>query len=227
MSTFTRRGHWRTTPSGDLTWVSEHGVRRDEWDRGSTLIQGVTTSASSAFVYPNASCPVCGDEVFFYQNSSGSKVFFDEIGHPWPKHPCTDNSQFNTLIDEDMDGATAPEPRGLMEVEHILDTSYRYPINETQLAKKVIWLVVGIFATRRGRQVGVFKSMRSGRNRYVLVLGENQRQLKVGNFGSFVDYCFEWIPAGKIKPRSVLVAQLSGHKEFVEFLTMGGDEDVW
>lgn len=41
---------------------------------------------------PNASCPVCGARVFFYQNDYGSRVFFDELGPPWPKHPCTDNS---------------------------------------------------------------------------------------------------------------------------------------
>jgi hypothetical protein len=27
--------------------------------------------------------------VFSYQNSAGSRVFFDDIGPPWPKHPCT------------------------------------------------------------------------------------------------------------------------------------------
>ncbi|MXP29702.1 hypothetical protein GRI58_12875 [Porphyrobacter algicida] len=30
--------------------------------------------------------------MFFYQNLYGSRVFFDELGPPWPKHPCTDNS---------------------------------------------------------------------------------------------------------------------------------------
>lgn len=39
---------------------------------------------------PNARCPVCGASVFFYQNVHGSRVFFDELGPPWPKHPCTD-----------------------------------------------------------------------------------------------------------------------------------------
>jgi len=34
---------------------------------------------------------VCGEEVWYYQNEFGSRVFFDEIGWPWPKHPCTDN----------------------------------------------------------------------------------------------------------------------------------------
>jgi hypothetical protein len=40
---------------------------------------------------PNAQCPVCGSDVFFYQNETGSRVFFDELGPPWRKHPCTDN----------------------------------------------------------------------------------------------------------------------------------------
>lgn len=44
---------------------------------------------------PNAYCPVCGATVFFYQNNLGSRVFFDELGPPWPKHPCTDNSTYS------------------------------------------------------------------------------------------------------------------------------------
>ena len=43
------------------------------------------------FTIPNASCPKCGANVFYYENEYGSKVFFDELGPPWPKHPCTDN----------------------------------------------------------------------------------------------------------------------------------------
>ncbi|PUA29283.1 MAG: hypothetical protein B0W54_01380 [Cellvibrio sp. 79] len=40
---------------------------------------------------PNATCPVCKEPVFFYKNEHGSAVFFDELGPPWPKHPCTDS----------------------------------------------------------------------------------------------------------------------------------------
>lgn len=29
--------------------------------------------------------------MFFYQSPFGGKVFFDELGPPWPKHPCTDS----------------------------------------------------------------------------------------------------------------------------------------
>jgi hypothetical protein len=54
--------------------------------------EGANRSYSACFVVPNASCPVCGASVFYYQNEHGSRVFFDELGWPWPKHPCTDNS---------------------------------------------------------------------------------------------------------------------------------------
>lgn len=45
-----------------------------------------------SFVNPNAKCPVCGCSVHFYASADGGRVYFDEIGPPWPKHPCTDNS---------------------------------------------------------------------------------------------------------------------------------------
>lgn len=37
--------------------------------------------------YPTT-CLYCGADVFFYTNSFGSKVFFDELGDPWPLHYC-------------------------------------------------------------------------------------------------------------------------------------------
>jgi hypothetical protein len=42
---------------------------------------------------PNARCPVCGIKVFFYSSPNGGRVFFDELGPPWPKHGCTDNGR--------------------------------------------------------------------------------------------------------------------------------------
>ena len=46
----------------------------------------------TSYVTPNATCPVCGVPVFFYQSQHGGRVFFDDLGPPWPKHPCTDNN---------------------------------------------------------------------------------------------------------------------------------------
>lgn len=54
---------------------------------------GALRSTTACFVNPNARCPVCKEPVYYYQNAAGSRVFFDELGPPWPKHPCTDNSQ--------------------------------------------------------------------------------------------------------------------------------------
>jgi hypothetical protein len=47
-------------------------------------------SRLACYVNPNARCPVCNEPVFFYANAAGSRVFFDDLGPPWPKHPCTD-----------------------------------------------------------------------------------------------------------------------------------------
>ncbi len=44
-----------------------------------------------SYTIPNAKCPVCGASVFFYQSENGGRVFFNDLGPPWPKHPCTSN----------------------------------------------------------------------------------------------------------------------------------------
>lgn len=45
----------------------------------------------NSYTNPNAKCPVCGKQVFFYHSPEGGRVFFDSLGPPWPKHPCTHN----------------------------------------------------------------------------------------------------------------------------------------
>ena len=44
---------------------------------------------------PNSRCPVCNASVYYYESPYGGKVFFDELGPPWPKHPCTDNRPYS------------------------------------------------------------------------------------------------------------------------------------
>lgn len=41
------------------------------------------------FINTNALCPVCRQKVVYYQNSFGSRVFFNDLGWPWEKHECT------------------------------------------------------------------------------------------------------------------------------------------
>jgi hypothetical protein len=69
-------------------WVTEHFVNRDWWTAAEWEIS--RSPKLAAWVNPNAQCPVCGRPVYFFANSAGSRVFFDELGPPWPKHPCTD-----------------------------------------------------------------------------------------------------------------------------------------
>lgn len=54
--------------------------------------QTATRVNKSSFVSCNAVCPVCGASVYFYQSKDGGRVYFDSMGWPWPKHPCTDSS---------------------------------------------------------------------------------------------------------------------------------------
>jgi hypothetical protein len=55
-----------------------------------------TNVLSGPWTEPNASCPVCGQGVYFCQTENGGRVYFDELGPPWPKHVCTDNVENRT-----------------------------------------------------------------------------------------------------------------------------------
>lgn len=39
---------------------------------------------------------MCGETVFFYQSPYSGWVFFDSLGWPWPRHPCTDKNAAQT-----------------------------------------------------------------------------------------------------------------------------------
>ena len=95
MTTFDRSGHYRTNRNGNTFWVSGHAVSRDDWP--SWVPQPIeyaytsddAGSPSRNITIPNARCPVCGDPVFFFMAANGGRVFFDDLGPPWPKHGCT------------------------------------------------------------------------------------------------------------------------------------------
>ncbi len=116
MTTYRRRGHYRRGRNGQRHWVSAHSVTRGSLGHRRTKSR-LTSSVSSnwfsqtsrptpaprpapirfpalpysaRWLKPNARCPVCGAAVYFWSNAAGSRVYFDEMGPPWPKHPCTD-----------------------------------------------------------------------------------------------------------------------------------------
>jgi hypothetical protein len=125
--------------------VGEHDVSRDDWYRSQGLSEAehmsyqeslrrlreinADRSATSAYINPNALCPVCGVPVYFYQNRWGSRVFFDELGKPWPKHPCTDLSttEGNVVLGGPHE-SVIPVMRSVLEVqlvEELLETAWR------------------------------------------------------------------------------------------------------
>lgn len=95
---------WNHPPGCTCGWGGDgHLGRRTTgnnylWFTHKTLLENVIPFGqkqvyTDSHVNPNAHCPVCGARVFFYQSPYGGRVYFDELGWPWPKHPCTDNSQ--------------------------------------------------------------------------------------------------------------------------------------
>jgi hypothetical protein len=56
------------------------------------LARSACRNSYASFTHPTT-CPVCGGSCFFYQNHYGSKVFFDSLGPPWPKHGCTSSDR--------------------------------------------------------------------------------------------------------------------------------------
>ena len=129
MSQFWRDGHWRYR-DGNEHWVTGHWVDRTDWTRFSfsrylddalnRLREArVGYSVSARYVNPNAVCPVCNAPVFFYQNEVGSRVYFDELGPPWPKHPCTDNHQFYKCSIAVSDQFPSPSMRSEEDISEI------------------------------------------------------------------------------------------------------------
>jgi hypothetical protein len=93
-------------------------------------------SYASCFVNPNARCPVCGAAVFFYSNADGSRVFFDELGQPWPKHECTDNGRTRAVRTPTKDYPVLRR-RKLGEIAEIFDAFSALPVDpRTQRQEK-------------------------------------------------------------------------------------------
>lgn len=115
MTRFRRRGHWRRGKNGTRHWVSSHTVSRDGRDSfesyprfgtlGRTRWEEDPSPARAASVPtartswnpppedPNARCPICFEQVWFFRNRSGGCAYFDAIGKPWPLHPCMEQLQ--------------------------------------------------------------------------------------------------------------------------------------
>jgi len=96
----------------------------------------------SSYTNPNARCPECGAQVFFYQSPSGGRVFFDSLGPPWPKHPCTDHllTRRTTIFVQLRMVSTSVQPEWSNEGWRLLRPDRLFAINRDGVNN---WVVVG------------------------------------------------------------------------------------
>lgn len=67
-------------------------------------------------------CPGCGHPVFFFRCDCGSKVFFDELGDPWPIHDCDTSWTKNLIRTRDDSGGITVELAEGITVHRAPDT---------------------------------------------------------------------------------------------------------
>ncbi len=98
---------------------------------------------------PNAKCIFCNEPIFFYQNSNGSKVFFDFLGKPWKKHDCYYEKQGVYQYEIDIDLHTLP---AFLETYDIEKTSHLHqvtPIIKTHLLND--YKIISFFNTKANK----------------------------------------------------------------------------
>ena len=89
---------WNHPPDCACGWGGYGHLGRHAQAVGANFRGVPPLRGGESFVIPNARCPVCDAPVFFYQSADGGRVFFDELGPPWPKHPCTNRQSIPKQI---------------------------------------------------------------------------------------------------------------------------------
>jgi len=243
MTTFWREGFHRTNMHGNTHWVEGHWVDRDDWARygngdssteyfDSPLERArVRNSRTARFINPNADCPVCGAPVFFYQNESGSRVYFDELGPPWPKHPCTDTATDSSAQElEGVSGDWEPRARNRDDIatiqnwisEAAIDPEFdpeflfewRYGKKPWKVSKigKRIRGVAGVFLILKGLESSPFKTQFMYCKTLPKCLREGSVVMTKKDALSFLDLASmepREVPARRIRCASAFVEELA------------------
>lgn len=124
-----------------------------ERDAQVLLKRNSANSISGCYVNPNAKCPVCSAPVFFYANEFGSRVFFDDLGPPWPKHPCTDNPRPTGT--GAVPSASAPSRRAKGQMRELVEAANiagRLDRKVFGTRNQAEWTMLVVLAVKRDRQ---------------------------------------------------------------------------
>lgn len=237
MTRFWRGGFWRTSVYGVPHWVEGHFVDRDIWDRTgyshndghsfyATRLREARAgrSYSSTYVNPNANCPECGAEVFFFQNEHGSRVFFDELGPPWPKHPCTDNSLGSRAFPMSAAGSTAPPVRSQEEVSLVRQWLRAASLDPEQvfvatyrLSPWVAYELVGRFGGRRKSAI-VLRFLSEERPHRIYLRVKGLPDLRIGTLVFYYKGWISFFDQSELRSVELEVERLRGASHFVEEL---------
>jgi len=240
MTTFDRRGFFRISKNGNRHWVSEATVSRYDWYRSADYSATHVAQRdqflerfpefstyswecySACLVNPNANCPVCNERVFYYQNESGSRVYFDELGPPWPKHPC-------------MDLVAGPIPRSVGPVNLAIN-----PRAPNEVAEVVRWQerqgsdFAEVFRTTHGNRpwplAVIEKRERSGKNLFLVLrplMSDSGKRVYisckslprccvVGSCVAFSRGTLSFIDVASLESREVPITRYRGATPFLE-----------
>lgn len=92
-------------------------------------------------------CPICHRRAFFIRHNGGS-VWVDELGWPWPKHPCFDHEpQTKTVFDglaADSDKLRSPKGAVVLRVGFVPGNDECYALIATPTGKPTVWHVFDI-----------------------------------------------------------------------------------
>ena len=240
MTVYWRDGFWRMGSNGTYHEVAGHWVSRDEWDRSSSgpddyrnyyieqLREArVNRNPTAALVNPNAECPVCAQPVFFFQNQFGSRVYFDDLGPPWPKHPCTDHVAKALPVEEKSFDVISPPLRAKQDIREIarwlryaeIDLESEFS-TKYGLGRWTPWIVKGRF--RGGRNVLlVLESADQSTSKRLFMMQKHVR--RCFSVGVIVYQHRNWLMCFDLelmKHEELEFQRLSGASAFVDQLTL-------
>jgi hypothetical protein len=81
----------------DCGFGEAKGLRSTRTSSAETSDLFVVPRVPRRYTKPNERCAFCDAPVFFRRLANGGRVYFDDPGSPWRKHPCTDRASKSYL----------------------------------------------------------------------------------------------------------------------------------
>ena len=81
------------------------------------------------------SCPSCSARVFYFSCNHGSKVFFDELGSPWPVHDCEKSWARGLTRFTDTNGDTVVELKPGITVTRSFSEPASFKVEQSIISK--------------------------------------------------------------------------------------------